>query len=96
MQEAVRGFTCSDVFWLSLCGRLQSCFLGTLLCISGDTLAGFCPYISFPYSLQGPRPVGFLSAGREQVVSEATVQRCSCANESVEKDSREFRLLCIS
>ena len=39
MQETVRGFTCSDVFWLSLSGRPQSCFLGTLLCISGNTLA---------------------------------------------------------
>ena len=37
MQETVRGFTCSDVFWLRLSGTLQSCFLGTLLGISGDT-----------------------------------------------------------
>ena len=37
MQETVRGFTCSDVFWLSLSGMLQRCFLGTLLGISGDT-----------------------------------------------------------
>ena len=55
---------------------------------------GLCPYIAFPHSLQGPWPVGFLSSGRAQVASEAAVQWCSWANESVEKESREFRFLC--
>ena len=75
--------------------RSRAVFL-ELFWVSAETPGWLLSLYVFSCSLQGPRPVGFLSVGREQVVSEPAVQGCSRANESVEKDSREFRLLCIS